>query len=143
MVDHVARAYGGRVLLRLLTITAVLALACDSGVGPSAVEPPPEVTLAPNQTARIAGTDVTIGFEGVREDSRCPVDVTCVWEGNAAVGLTLVQGSTRRTEILNTAIDPRFVDVGDVRLEIVNLSPRPHTERAIAPEDYRVTLSVK
>lgn len=127
----------------ILTMTALFALACGGAIGPSAAEPLRELTLAPDESARIAGSDVTVGFEGVREDSRCPVDVTCVWEGNAAVRLTLVQGSTRRTEILNTAIDPRVAEVGGVRLEIVALIPRPHSEGSIAPEDYRVTLRVE
>jgi hypothetical protein len=50
-------------------------------------------TLAPGQVARIGRDGPYLGFRRVTGDSRCPMDVVCVWAGDAVVavevGLTM------------------------------------------------------
>ena len=53
------------------------------------VEPGLSFALAPGQTAEIKRSDTRITFRQVREDSRCPTDVTCVWEGDAKVEVVI------------------------------------------------------
>ncbi len=42
-----------------------------------------EFELAVHQTAQITDENISITFQEVLEDSRCPVDVTCIWAGLA------------------------------------------------------------
>ena len=56
-----------------------------------------EFDIAVGQTVEVQGTPMTIRFSGVAEDSRCPVDVQCVWAGDAVIELhwTPTAGQTR------------------------------------------------
>ena len=40
-----------------------------------------EFILYINESVVIAGEDLRMKFVEVSEDSRCPKDVTCIWEG--------------------------------------------------------------
>jgi hypothetical protein len=85
-----------------------------------------------------------IGFLGVRNDSRCPVDVVCVWAGNAEVeiGVSFGMGPTR-PYVLNTTLDPRFVDLGAYRITLTGLKPDPVSTSPIPPDRYVATLRLQ
>jgi hypothetical protein len=97
------------------------------------------------ESVRVAGEGVAVRFDGVTGDSRCPVDVTCVWAGDATAVVRLEKPKTKPgTFELHTM--PRFG--GDARYEglVVHLeavTPRPRTGTEIPPKDYRVTLVVR
>lgn len=101
-------------------------------------------TLAPAQTALVEGTGLRVTFESVSADSRCPVDVTCVWEGDAVVVLTLrpAAGAPARPELHTAGRYPQEADAGDYRVRLVDLAPVPRASASPAPGDYRATLLV-
>jgi hypothetical protein len=80
-------------------------------------------------------------FEAVGGDSRCPVDVRCVWEGDAAVRVT-VSGRDGRTPIeLHTA--DRLASPGSFdgyRLYLQSLEPAPRAHVKIEPGEYVAVL---
>jgi hypothetical protein len=51
-----------------------------------------EFTLAPNQTAIIEGTDITVSLIGVG-DARCPLDIECVESGPVTIAIKVQSGS--------------------------------------------------
>ena len=61
-----------------------------------------EFALAPGQTATVSGTSVRLTFERVSEDSRCPTDVTCIWEGDAVVVLKVKAEADEATREVHT-----------------------------------------
>lgn len=68
----------------------------DAGVSPG-VEFNDQFNLAYAHTVRLPdGSEIY--FKDVLEDSRCPVDVMCVWAG--------------KNVVLNTALDPKSAIVG-------------------------------
>lgn len=94
------------------------------------------------QSAEVATTGLRIRFDGVGEDSRCPVDVTCVWAGNARVRLTVdADGAVEQLE-LNTGLDPRVAQVHGSAVALEGLQPENRTGVTIAPDDYVATLRV-
>lgn len=99
--------------------------------------------LKPGQRAFVSGIGI-VGFTQVFEDSRCPQDVTCVWAGQAILGIEL--GETDPQEIRITSQPNAGADAsaeyGDYVIAVVGLQPYPHSERSIAPDDYVVTLVV-
>ncbi|MBW3660910.1 MAG: hypothetical protein KY397_04675 [Gemmatimonadetes bacterium] len=100
--------------------------------------------LAVGQRARIGESGLVIGFRGVREDSRCPVDVDCVWSGDGAVALGVSIGrSATRTVTLHTDLEPRAAAVGDLVVRLVALAPEPVSTRRIDPGEYVATLVVE
>jgi hypothetical protein len=100
-----------------------------------------EIVLQYGEDIRIEGTVLRLGFAEVLADSRCPVDVTCVWEGNGKVviGIAAGMGPTHAL-ILNTSMDPRSAVWGGIRITLLELTPSPHTGTNIPPEDYAVRL---
>lgn len=85
-----------------------------------------------------------IAFLSVRNDSRCPVDVMCVWAGNAEVeiGVTFGMGPTR-PYVLNTTLDPRSLDLGAYRITLAGLEPAPVSTSPILPGAYIATFRLQ
>lgn len=135
--------------MKLDARTAALALllaACGLSTGPgeqSLPDQPAEIELGVGEEVTIPGTVLRVAFVGVSEDSRCPVDVVCVWEGNAAVDIGLTAGSgPTQLRVLNTALDPRFTDFGGLRVTLVDVAPEPYEGEPIPPEGYVVRIRV-
>jgi hypothetical protein len=105
-----------------------------------------EFKLRPRQQVTLQGESLQITFVEVKDDSRCPADVTCVWAGNAAVRLEVSwRGRARKSLRLNTSGSPSLVGENQYRgyqVKLVGLSPYPRSDRSIAPRDYVATLLV-
>lgn len=95
----------------------------------------------PLRTSASAG-DITIGFNGVPADSRCPTGVQCVWEGNAEVVLTLGGGEDIESASLNTTVEPRAVEFAGYEVHLRGVAPHPTQGGVIDPDDYLVQLAV-
>jgi hypothetical protein len=103
--------------------------------------------LAPGEAAALEGADLRVQFVGVTSDSRCPEDVTCVWEGDAGVVAHTIRTGEEHVWLLHTpgeTIGPRSVDIGDGWvLELTGLLPAPQSNRPIAPVAYRAAFRVR
>jgi hypothetical protein len=125
-------------LVPLLAAAGLVAATCHRAqpTAPS-VEPGREFSLRPGESASVQG--LVMRFDEVRGDSRCPVDVQCVWEGDATVVVT-VGGAAKE---LHTA--RRFatsVTVDGHLLELRRLEPVPRAHAKIEPGDYRAVFVV-
>jgi hypothetical protein len=70
--------------------------------------PSDRIELGLGETVRVDAGDLTIAFDAVLDDSRCPLEVLCFWEGNAAVRLILTDGTGGFTAVtLQTSPGPR------------------------------------
>ena len=100
--------------------------------------------LRPGETATVVGPTLEITFEAVEQDSRCPTDVTCVWEGDATVKVALSQPSGPRQNVqLHTAGSlGRTAAYLGYEVELRELQPQPRSTAAISPDQYRLTLAV-
>ena len=118
---------------------ALTLLACSpnsSGSTDQVIAPPADVTLKVGTTRNVGG--VEIGFMQVKEDSRCPSDVQCVWAGNAAVELSLASGGAPAvTRVVNSTLDPKTVEEYGMRITFKALSPAP---RQTAPDTTTPTV---
>ena len=128
-------------------VAAALAMAaCGSKVGTPSGERVPlgrEFTLGVGQTAVVGDTGLRLFLQGVSEDSRCPVDVTCVWEGDAKVSIDVAAPAPRAAYDLHTSgrFD-REVKHGAYRITLVALDPAPRSTVPPSSRDYRATLVV-
>jgi len=68
-------------------------------------EPGVSFALPIGQTASVAGTDTRLTFSEVREDSRCPTDVTCVWEGDAKIMVVVADANVPRKYVAQFVVD--------------------------------------
>lgn len=129
----------------------LLALSCGESDAPTSdgnlsrtPSGPKQVTIRIGETAVVNHLEIT--FTRVLEDSRCPVDVTCVWEGNAKVELEVgVVNSDAPTIqlVLNTATEPRYGDAYGQRITLTAVRPDPVSTAPIPPETYEVRLKVE
>ena len=75
------------------------------------------------------------------EDSRCPSDVVCVWEGKADITIE-VEATVKETIVLSTYNN--LIDtVGNYSFELKEISPYPVSTKTIELEDYDVTLKIE
>ena len=113
-------------------------------------QPAPDVKQAAlNQEFELkAGEKVSveglkIDFEMVAEDSRCPVDVTCVWAGNAKVVLKVSKRGRRASGFtLNTGLEPRHKLYYGYDVKLVSLNPHLKKGEKIKKGDYVARLVV-
>jgi hypothetical protein len=102
------------------------------------------LTLRAGETKVFAG--IEIAFGGVSGDSRCPVDVVCVWSGNAVaeIGVGPNEGGAGPTVLLplNTDLTPRDGTAWGLHVTLVALRPAPRSTRTIPPDGYEVDLRI-
>jgi hypothetical protein len=126
----------------LVLLTAVTLAAC-SDKGPTTPSPVArEVVLAPGQTASIGEASISIRFQGVTGDSRCPGDAICITGGDAQVNIEVIPArGDRQPYVLHTG-DMRPVNHADLTIGLKELSPYPFVTRPIRPDDYRAKLTI-
>lgn len=86
--------------------------------------------------------DLSVSFDAVTEDSRCPRGVQCVWEGNAAVRLTLESGDETEVFVLSTAREPRQASFAGYAIDFRDLAPYPASEEPLDREAYVARIAV-
>jgi hypothetical protein len=103
-----------------------------------------EFELAPGESARIGAADLTVVFDRVSADSRCPVDVVCIWEGDATVAVTVRQPAREKAvlELHTSAGSAREKPYGGYVVQLVGLGPQPRQGVPIPASDYRARLKV-
>jgi tetratricopeptide (TPR) repeat protein len=98
------------------------------------------------QTAHLAEARLSLTFNDVLEDSRCPSQVNCAWAGQAIIALAAEQEGSAPGEFELNDNPPLKQDrlfYGGYLIQFVALDPYPeHPDKPILPEEYEVTLLV-
>ena len=86
-------------------------------------------------------TDNPLTFSIIEiNDSRCPSDVICIWQGKAELKIEVIS-PVSGTLILNT-YNHLNDTLGNYSFELKDVSPYPISTATIDPEDYIVTLKI-
>lgn len=113
--------------------------------------PPPEVQQVPGdvqlrvgETATLDGGALQVSMVQVSEDSRCPMNVMCVWMGRAVVGLHVVVDGVDRGDVhvtlypgrqpqnmadADATVDRYVISLADLQPYPVAGQPRPLDQR--------------
>jgi len=135
-------------VLRVFTITSFLCASVSLGCATHPTQPS-QLPLGQAFELR-AGTSailrdgLNLRFEGVRSDSRCPMDALCVWAGDAIITVWLSQPAGSQVEReLHT--DPSGSEASYLAyvIKLVALAPYPRSDRQIRPDDYVAILTVE
>jgi hypothetical protein len=106
-----------------------------------------EVVLKPGQSAGNASQSVEVTFVEILEDSRCPADAMCVWQGNVKVLIEVGYGTEVQQYTLTLGEmlegDVNSITVGEYTITLVQVDPYPLASQPTDPADYRVTLEIK
>jgi hypothetical protein len=94
-----------------------------------------------DQEKTVPGTRIKVKFIELVEDGRCPVDVNCVWAGNAKIKLHFSKGSNEELVELNSSLKPQTVEFGGYRFKLAGLTPRPRSNVRISRLGYVAALT--
>ena len=125
----------------VLVVLALGAIGCNESITGPTVPLNSEFELAPGQAAVIDDAALSVRFNRVSGDSRCPADAFCILGGDALVHVTATSRQSSRDYELHTG-DMRPVQHEGTTIALVQLQPYPFSSRTIAPGDYRATLKV-
>ena len=103
-----------------------------------------EFVLQINQSAEIKSEYITVTFFNVTSDSRCPSDVTCIWQGQAGIEIGVQKGEVESSVSLSIGGDssPEESIFNSYLIQLVDLSPYPISTKNIQPEDYTATIKI-
>jgi hypothetical protein len=128
-------------VLGAAAVTVLLSAGCrEDPTGPG---PGEEFTLEPDERVLLPTAEAYVRFLRVPQDSRCPLQVVCVWLGDAEVVLELAPVHADAAEHAlhtNGESGPRSVVLGRHELALVRLDPWPEVPGGVSPANYRAVL---
>lgn len=99
--------------------------------------------LKVDQVAQVSSDNVQLKFLEVQQDSRCPVNVQCIWQGQAKVAISLTRNEQPLGNLtLETSVDgqPIAQSVNGYSIKLVKVSPQPKANQPIDQSDYHATF---
>ena len=114
----------------------------EAPLGPQGAPAARDLELAVGESGSTHG--LTVKFDGVSEDSRCPLGVQCFWEGDAVVRFSVSEPAraSAALELHTAGRFPREATYGSHRVRLVSLLPQPREGEPVAADRYRATLQV-
>lgn len=98
------------------------------------------------QTAKFTNEKLRVTFIRVAEDSRCPINVTCVWAGQITVVLQFALENQKQVEIKLTQVPGRVhayaIVFNEYQVELVAVAPQPQHDSPPTKLEYEITLNV-
>ena len=128
----------------VIVVLTWLLVGCGDGDESMKVGLDEEFSLAVGQSAAVTGEYLEIEFLRIKEDSRCPRNATCIWEGRACCLVELTAAGTSEQKELKI---PGLTDeyntetYGDYQLTF-NLEPYPEVDQQILRNEYRLLLII-
>jgi len=101
-----------------------------------------EFELAVHQTAQITAENISVTFQQVLEDSRCPIDVTCIWAGLAEVSLRVAVSGHERELSLSTSPTDNSAVFENYTFWLIRVRPVPRANQDMDSSAYFVTVMV-
>ena len=101
------------------------------------------IVLKPNEVKYSSDREISIMFDSVLNDSRCPKGVACIWAGNARVQFIFSCYGDTTNFILNTLGGLTFRTdtlVSGYRVKLLKLNPYPDLSYSIQQKDCRAEI---
>ena len=96
-----------------------------------------------NETLYNSDLNISIKFNALNSDGRCPIGWKCFWEGNAAVTFLFYDNGDVSELLLNTYYDFRTDTlINGYNIELIDLLPYPKENSAYAEEDYKAVIMI-
>jgi len=98
-------------------------------------------SLHVGQSERVGDLEITLA--GITEDSRCPPDVQCVWQGQVGVQLEVTAAGGEMEPLTLTSVMSPTIALPAHQITLVSVEPGPaEAGSSIPPAEYVVTLQV-
>lgn len=126
---------------KLLILCTCLIMLTACAKGPQPEDFPQTFELHP-KASKTVSNDLTIRFNTVLGDSRCPAGTQCPWEGNAEILLELSGGDPATVHLNTGGMFPRTENYNGYTITLDDLKPYPAQGTTIEESDYTAVLSV-
>ena len=123
----------------IISLFAVLVSACGSSAYEYRTERMViDIDVPLGKTVAAVPTGLSVVFDSIEQDSRCPVNARCAWSGVGIVNATIISASGERKPIkLSTVNYEAFNNVEKVfgkDITLVDLLPKPVAGSSAKPE---------
>lgn len=98
--------------------------------------------LRVGQSAAVTGETLSLTFDRVSSDSRCPVGVNCVWAGDAVLLFKVTGPKGDGTVDLHTQQIGREATFQGFKIRLVTLVPNTTASEKIPVDRYAATLTI-
>lgn len=87
--------------------------------------------------------DISVKFDSLLSDSRCPIDVVCFWAGNAEVKIDFETVGKENNLFLNTHYDfGKDTVISGFRVSLLDVYPYKLSDSTYAIEDHQIKLVI-
>jgi len=133
------------ILLLSSLVILITSVSCQSGEGRIQASIDNEFSLTVGQIAELKGEQITLQFEGIQEDSRCPKGATCIWQGRVSSILQISDdGLSSKIVLAEPGLSDQYGKNTYKQYEFTShVQPYPELGKQISSEDYRLFLTVK
>lgn len=102
-----------------------------------------KITVQVNQEKKVAGTQLTVKFAALIEDSRCPVDTRCIQAGNAKLQIEVKKANGAwKTFELNSNDQPQSIVFENYQIKLLDVDPKLRSNVRINRNAYTTTMIV-
>lgn len=132
-----------------LLLCALLALTvlsgCQDGTNTVKASFDNEFSLTAGQIAELKGKQLTVQFEGIQDDSRCPKGATCIWQGKVRSIIKISDnGLTSKLVLTEPGLSSdRGKDTYKQYEFTSHIEPYPELGKEILSKDYRLFLIIR
>ena len=128
------------VLLAASLLMSALAACGGGSISPGLGE---KFALKAGETGDITAEGLTIKFEEVLNDSRCPDGATCIWAGQVQCLVTIdLTGKKEQITLTQLGSAESTTQTYNRYHLVFNVTPYPKLNQAITSTDYRLNLTV-
>ncbi|MDZ7723827.1 MAG: hypothetical protein U5R06_13725 [candidate division KSB1 bacterium] len=86
---------------------------------------------------------ISISFDSLLSDSRCPIGAMCVWAGNAELLFTLRENNCTHKLNLNTnPHSQQDTTTNAYRVKLIDVQPYPHVDSTFSENDYTALIRI-
>ena len=131
-------------------ITGIIAVTILSHAFADAKASAPIITeaqfqLKVNQTSSLESDGIKVKLLNVTADSRCPSDVTCVWQGEVKISVNVIRNNQDLGDFSLTSRGGQDLGINfdGHSIQVVKVEPYPTSGKKISTSDYVVTFAVK
>jgi hypothetical protein len=142
-MNYVTKQWLSKYLYCLLILLLGLLIGC-AGMSQLKTSLGQEVSLRIGQTVQIKNEPLSIRFNGVTGDSRCPKGVQCFWAGEVKCDVTVTyQGTSSDITLTQHGGTAAYPQTYQDYIFSFSVEPYPEAGKQIKPEEYRLNLTVE
>jgi hypothetical protein len=134
------------ILISLFTIilgTTIAYLLLQQPTREKFIELDTEVSLYIGESAIVKDHNINLTFIDVLEDSRCPSDVICIWEGTVTLEINIHYNNQDLGNFILNLTNLHKASFMGYYVQFENLEPYPISTETILKSSYYATFVVK